>query len=133
MKVKKIENMVVIALDVNAKDFAKVKKYAPDATKIVDEDGNQKFSVDACEGIFCGQVYGELKDSSAVFIQVGDKLIAWMGVPPEGMKDTKQFLLDDYGMALANLGKVEKQIADAIEEADAKVASIADSIGTVEL
>lgn len=133
MKVRKIENMLVIALDVKADDFAKVAKYAPDALKIVDEDGDQKFSVLASDGPFCGQVFGELKDYSAVFIKVGDKLLAWMGVPEQGLENVKQFMLDEYGMALANLGKVETQIKSAIADANAKVAAIADTIGEVEL
>lgn len=133
MKVKKIENLVGIALDVPAKDFAKVARYAPEALKIVDEDGDEKFSVLASEGAFCGQVFGELKDYSAVFIKVGEKLIAWMGVPEDGMGDTKEWMLDEYGMALANLAKVEKQVMAAIKEADDKVQAIADTIDEVEL
>ena len=133
MKVRKIENMVVIALDVDAKDFDKVAKYAPDALKIVDDDGDEKFKVIASDGPFCGQVSGELKDYSAVFIKVGDKLLAWMGVPPAGMEDPKQFMLDEYGMALANLGKVEKQVKEAVADATKRVDEIAGAIGEIEL
>lgn len=133
MKVKKIENLVGIALDVNVDDFEKVKKYAPEALKIVDEEGNEKFAVDGTAGMFCGSVMGELSDWGAMFTEVGDKMIIWMGVPSEHLKDAKEWMVEHSGMALAHLKDVEAQIKGAIEAANKKVESIEDTISEIEL
>ena len=133
MKVKKIENLVGIALDVNVKDFEKVQKYFPEKLKVVDEDGNDKFAVTGCKGSYCGSRMGELNDYSAAFIAVGNKFLIWMAVPEDALKDTKKWVVDNYGFALKYLGTVEQQIAEAVKDAEAEIASISDAIDELSL
>lgn len=128
MKVKKIENLVGITLEATAKELAVVKKYEPNALKLFDEDENCKFAVTSSSGDYCGSYMGELNDYSAVFIEVGEKPLIWMAVPSEEVKHAKKFIIDNYGMALAKLSTVEKQVKAAVEAANAKAAAISEVV-----
>lgn len=128
MKVKKIENLVGITMDVTAKDLAVVKKYEPNALKLFDEDENCKFAVTSSSGDYCGSYMGELNDYSAVFIEVGEKPLIWMAVPSDEVQKAKAFIIEHYGMALSKLATVEKQVKAAIEVADAKAQAISEVV-----
>ena len=133
MRIKKVENLIGIALEVSAKDFEKVQKYAPEATKLVDEEGNEKFAVAGTAGKFCGSVLGELNNVGAMFQFVGDKPLIWMGIDTEYLDNAKQHLMDDFGVSLANLRLVEKQIKNAVEAVDAKIASVGDAFSETDI
>ena len=133
MKVRKIENLIGFALDVNVDDFEKVKKYKPEALRLFDEEENCVFAVEGVKGNYCGSCMGEVNDFSAVFIEVGEKLLIWMAVPCNHLEDTQEFVLEEYGMSIAKIKQVEEQVAKAVEAANAEVEAIKDVIGEVSL
>lgn len=132
MKVRTIENMVVIGLDVTVANLRKVEKFSPDILTLKNEDGVPVFllMVEDCE-----QCVHDCKDSiddlGAKFSVSNDKALLWVKIPEESAKDKKskrEYVLDNWGLAISHIKEIEKNIANAIKGVDAKIAEIEDDI-----
>jgi len=110
----------VLVSDIALEDWEKVKKYAPEALKIVDEDGDTIFKVSTCNGGGSINEYG----------------VCWGSYTNEGGKATVTVLLDEdvddklsavkeiMGTALLDLNDIEKDIPDLLKDIADKEAEI---------
>jgi len=117
-------NSYVITSDVAMADLETVRKYRPSALAITDPETKETlFRV----GIGSNSV----NDHGISFggVSNDDKKLATatLSIPPD-VEDAKEFVLDKAGLALANLGKVEKGIAEALEEIRTERDVIAENI-----
>ena len=129
MKVKTIENMAVIALDAKVDVLAKVKRYAPEALCIKDEDGNDLFRVVLNECPYSAHM-GTINDLGAEFIKSGEKALIWVPIPDENLKDKDakaEWLYDACGVAMSKVATIEAQIDKVIEEVEKNIKSVKDS------
>lgn len=131
MVIKTIENMAVIALDVDKDTFIKVGSFDGAATCLKGEDGEEIFRVCVCENPLCG---GSIGHFGAEFSVSGDKLLLWIAIPEDAVgskEDKKNFLMEEYGVSLANIKKIEAQIKLAIDAINTKISSVEGCIVSV--
>ena len=117
-------NSFVIASDISMKDLETVKKYRPSALTLVDEETKEPFfkvGVGSNSVSDFGISFGGISNDE-------DKVATATLSIPSDVEDAKEYVLDKAGMAIVNLRKVEKNIADVLEEINAERNSIADSI-----
>lgn len=132
MKVRTIENMVVIGLDVTVADLRKVEKFSPDIMTLRNEEGIPVFllKVEDCEQC----VYDcrdSIDDLGAKFSVSNDRALLWVKIPEEAAKDKKakrEYVLDKWGLAISHIKEIEENIAGAINDVNAKIAEIEDDI-----
>ena len=117
-------NSYVITSAISMEDLKKVKKYRPSALLITDPDTSEPlFKVDIGQnsisefGIGFGGVSNDDKKSATATLPI-----------PADVEDAKEYVLDKAGLAIANLNKVEKNIASALEELKGELDAIADNI-----
>jgi len=129
MKVKTIENMAVLSMEVAAEIFAKVKRYAPEALCIKDEEGNDLFRVNLNECPYTAHM-GKINDCGAEFIKSGERALIWIPIPDENLKDKDSkadYLYESCGLAMSKVKTIEEQIKKAIEGVEAEIKSVKDS------
>jgi len=104
-------SVVVVTSAHKLEDIQKIEKYAPEALKLLDENGDPSFIVttetDSC---------GNLSTWSAAFSDdtTADGL-ATITLPYEG-KDPAKYVEEAYGIGLYKLNKVEHAITEALSE-----------------
>ena len=96
--------------DISINDIELLKRYNPDALKIIDENGNHKFAIDYCEGnpsttpfciVFGGFTRDEAKKATAT------------GALPSGMssdEQAKEYVAEIFGKIIANLKSMEVSV-----------------------
>ena len=117
MKISIAGDAYVVTSSLAADDIELLAKRNPDALKIKDEDGNEKFSISFVEG----------KSSLANFgITFGGKsrgekagLATYTGDIPSGTAGAKEFVAEKIGCVAANLKKLEESVPDAVKEVKA--------------
>ena len=120
MKVKVIENKILVESSITVEEFEKVQRYAPEALIIRDDEGDEFFAVMVEERSMVG-------DFGIAFNKHGDKLIAWLDMDKiEGPK--KKHIEEKYGMALSRLKEVEAKVAQCLNDVEAKISTVTDSI-----
>lgn len=127
MKIKNAGSMINVTLDMSFDDAVKVQKYAPEAMILTDEDKNQLFR--ACVRTCCGNTGGQVNNCSAEFIKEREKPAIWFNIGDIPKEEVEAYILEHFGMPLAKVKKVEKQMLEALEKVDAEVGSIKDAIG----
>ena len=132
MKVRTIENMVVIGLDVTVANLRKVEKFSPDIMTLRDDEGAPVFLliVEDCEHCV-HDCEDSIDDLGAKFTVSNDKALLWVKIPEEAAKNKqskKEYVLDKWGIAISHIQEIEKNIADAIEGVNAKIAAIEENI-----
>ncbi len=130
MKIKTIENLAVIQLDVTVNDFKKVAKYAPDVMTTKDDEGNETFRVSLHDKSYCCTL-GEIGTYGATFVGSNNKCLIWIPIPCGNVESNdakKEYLMDTYGMEIGRIADIDKQIIDAAEDVAAKIARIDDCI-----
>jgi len=117
-------NSYVITSTVSMADLEKIKKYRPSALAITD--------LETKEILFrVGIGSNSLSDHGISFGGVSndnEKLATTTLSIPNDVEDAKEYVLDKAGLALANLEKIEAEIAEVLELIRVEHNSIADSI-----
>lgn len=120
MKIKVIENKILVESSVTVEEFEKVQRYAPEALIIRDDEGDEIFAVMIEE-------HSMVDDIGVAFNKHGNKLIAWLHMAKaEGPK--KKYIEETYGMALSRLKEVEAKVAQCLNDVQAKISTVTDSI-----
>jgi hypothetical protein len=117
-------NSYVIASDVSMADLEAVKKYRPSALTLADEETKEVY-------FKVGVGSNSLSDHGISFggVSNDEEKVATATLPiPADVEDAKEYVLDKAGLAIANLKKVEKGVAAALEDLRAERGAIADSI-----
>lgn len=107
-------------------DWLLVKKYAKDKLALMGGEDNkdQIFGVDVVDGHGCinkSGAYFSNKTKDANGCATITKLIETEG-------DVKEYIADEFGAALVNLGKIEETIPTVVEEIKAQRKAIIDNI-----
>ena len=117
-------NSYVIASDVAMKDLEAVKKYRPSALTLVDEETKEAY-------FKVGLGSNSLSDYGISFGGVSNDeekvATATLSIPSD-VEDAKEYVLDKAGLALVNLGKIEKGVTAALDEIKSERDAIADRI-----
>ena len=110
----------VLVSDVKLSDWKRVEKYAPEALKIVDEDGTPVFKVMTCESM------GSVNQNGVCFGTYTNEggLATVTIVMADDVKDRKQAVKDIAGQALLDLTEIEKDIPTLIGDIATKEAKI---------
>lgn len=124
-KVKTMGQAIVVVSDVKLEDIKKIEKYRPDALVLKGGEDNK-------EEIFrIGTGNGNINTYGASFCEEtrddDKKAVITMTTGYKG-DDIKGFIADELGVALTNLGKLEKTIPAVIEAIDKERAAIMDDI-----
>ena len=117
-------NSYVIASDIAMKDLEVVKKYRPSALTLVDEETKEAY-------FKVGLGSNSLSDYGISFggISNDEEKVATATLSiPSDVEDAKEYVLDKAGLALVNLGKIEKGVAAALEEIKTERDTIAERI-----
>lgn len=130
MKIRNIENLINVTLDMSFEDAMKVQTYAPESMTLKDEDGNQTFKV-CVKGCTYLAPMGDLCDFAAEFVEVREKPTIWVGIADVPKDEVETYLLEHYGMKLAKVKKIEQQMLDALKGVEAEVNSIKDSVSVL--
>lgn len=117
-------NSYVIASDVAMKDLESVKKYRPSALTLVDEETKEAY-------FKVGLGSNSLSDYGISFGGISNDeekvATATLSIPAD-VEDAKEYVLDKAGLALVNLGKIEKGITAALDEIKTERDAIAERI-----
>jgi len=110
----------VVVSDVAREDWERVEKYAPEALKIVDEDGDALFKVKTCSGSGSINEYGVC---FGTYTNDGGKATVTV-LLDEDVDDKLAAVKDIMGSALLDLNQIEKEIPDLLKEITEKEAEI---------
>ena len=124
MKIKVIENKILVESSITVEEFENVRRYAPEALKINDADGDEIFVVMIEDTSMVG-------DFGIAFNKYGDKLVAWLDMDKVEVPK-KKYIEERYGMALARLKEVEAQVAQSLNDVRAKISTVTDSIEVID-
>ena len=117
-------NSYVIASDVAMADLEAVKKYRPSALALVDEETKETY-------FMVGIGSNSLSDHGISFGGISnceEKVATATLCIPSDVEDAKEYVLDKAGVAIANLNKVEKNLAAVLEEINAERKALAERI-----
>jgi len=117
-------NSYVITSTVSMADLEAVKKYRPSALALTDEETKEVY-------FKVGISSNSLSDHGVSFGGASNdetKLATATLSIPSDVEDAKEYVLDKAGVAIANLKKVEKGIATALEDITAEREELAESI-----
>ena len=117
-------NSFVITSSVSMADLETVKKYRPSALAITDPDTKETlFKV--------GTGSNNVSDYGISFGGVSnddEKLATATLCIPSDVEDAKEYVLDKAGLAIANLNKIESDIAGVLDEIRTERNTIAENI-----
>ena len=132
MKITINGDAYVLASEIKAEDIELLKKYDPDALKIKDKDGNDKFSVTYAEGksgiqkftdSACATFGGKTRDDA------GNATIT--GTLPAGLNgkdEAKAFVAELVTPFLPYLNQLEKSIPEAAKKIRAEHSALLEKI-----
>lgn len=102
---------VVVTSTVSLDNLRLVAKHRPDALCLKDEEGNETFRV----GVGSNNISPKgVSYANATYNEGG--LATVSALIPEGTEDAKDYVVDTYGLAIANLNKVEAALPDIVRE-----------------
>lgn len=130
MKIKVFNDKTTMVLksDVQLELLKKLARTNPDALRIVDENGNPKFS--ACVAK-CGS--GRINSIGAEFApETGEDGLAKITIDLPACESVGDYIADTYGRAITNLQAVEAQISEAVEAMGVQRAAINDMISIID-
>lgn len=110
----------VLVSDVTLENWQKVEKYAPEALKIVDEEGDPVFLVKTTSGAGSVNQYGVCFGS---YENDGGKATVTV-LLDESVEDKVAAVKDIMGAALMDLNEIEKELPELLENIAAKEAEI---------
>lgn len=116
---------VVIQSGRTLEEIKKLEKYAPKSLYLYEEDEDGKkfpvFKVATTCGAGSASKYGVCFGSAA---HDGSGLATITEHLPEGIGDAKEWIMDEYGVAVVQLNKVEEGFDAALAEVDAAKAAV---------
>lgn len=115
MKLTITGDAYALTSSVKVADIKLLKKYQPDALKILDEEKNVKFAVDYSEGKSNVAAFG-ITFGGATRDDNGYATVT--GTLPQGLNTAeaaKEYLADQFGGVVAYLTKLEESIPTAVE------------------
>ena len=116
---------IVVSSIATPEELRTIKKYRPDALKLVDkETKNVQYLVSIAGGL------GELNGNGAIFGQHADgegKATITIGAPDD-VSDVRDWAIEHLGSALLKLNKVEEQFTEQLESIAADRAAVEASI-----
>jgi hypothetical protein len=105
-KVKILGNMFQLKSELKVSDIEKVEKYAPEALKIVDDNGNEVFGI--CMGSPSITKYGVSFD--------GEDEAGFAYLSAASNKElTKEAVVEEFAYSISMLNIIEKSIKDTME------------------
>ena len=110
----------VLVSDVALEDWERVQKYAPEAMKIVDEDGDTLFKVKTGKG---GGSVNEYGVCFGTYTNDGGKATTTV-LLDETVEDKKAAVKEIMGSALLDLNEIEKDIPTVLKDIAEKEAEI---------
>jgi len=110
----------ILVSDVTLEEWERVQKYAPEALKIVDEDGNAVFKVKTSEGAGSVNEYGVV---FGTYMNDGGKATVTV-LLGEKVDDKKAAVKDIMGSALIDLNSIEKELPTILKDIAEKEAEI---------
>lgn len=110
----------VLVSDISLEDWQKIEKYAPDALKIVDEDGEPVFKVNTTAG---GGSANEFGVSFGSYTNDGGKATV-TSIIENGVEDKIKAVKEVMGTALLDLNEIEQNVPELLEEINKKEAEI---------
>lgn len=117
-KIKKVGQALVLTSAITAEEFDKIRKFKPEALELRTEKGDVTFKVMLDEG--------EISKYGVSFDSVNkDK---YLQLTMMTYADSKEDIIESYASILANVNKVEAQVASALDEVNALFASVEGSI-----
>lgn len=127
MKIRNVENLINVTLDMSFEDAMKVQKFAPEAMMLKDDNENQIFKVCIKDGSRY-EPMGDLCEFAAEFVKVREKPTIWFGIDDIAKDDVEEYIVEHQGMSLAKIKKVEEQMTAALADVDTEVGTIRDAI-----
>lgn len=128
MKITINADAYAITSDLKVADIELLKKYDPDALKVKDEDGNEKFAVSYQEGKACIAPFGVTFGGVS---RDGEGKATITGAIPSEAKTTdaaKNYIAEKIGGVIAYLRDLEESVPAAAEAVRANRQSIIDAI-----
>lgn len=109
MKISIVGDVFVLTSGIKKSDFDLIKKYHSEALTLVDEEGNDVFSIDYFAGNGSvskfGITFGGTTRDEDAYLTVTKSI-------PAGVADAKAFVADEVGCAIANLKDLEDALPD---------------------
>lgn len=122
---------MVCKSDISLEDLKLVKKYRPNALKVMGGEDNKEvvFKVDVSDKGGSGSIntYG------ATFTKADESGVAIITMMlPEGEKSAKEYAEDKIGVGILHLLSVEEKLVDVLDEIKAEKESVAECIEVAE-
>lgn len=128
MKITITADAFAITSSIKKEEYDLVKKHNPSALKIVDEEGNELFTVGYTEGRPSLEPFGV---TFGGLTRDNDKFLTYTGNIPSGTTDAKEYVTDKVGVLYENLKKIEDNMTTAVKGVEEARKSIKDSIKVV--
>jgi len=113
----------VLTSGVKLADWERVQKYAPDAMKIVDEEGDTVFKVMIAKGTGSANKYGVTFGASTYANKDGMATVTIL--LDEKCEDKQKAIADSLGGALLDLNEIEANIPEILKDIAEKEAQVA--------
>jgi len=128
MKISIVGDVFVLTSSIKQKDFELIKRYNPESLRVVDDEGNDVFSVNYSAGNGSiskfGITFGGATRDDKAYLTVTKAI-------PAGVADAKAFVADEVGCAMANLKLLEDELPDIAKEIAEERKELIDSITVV--
>lgn len=125
MKITTYKNMINVTLGVTMEQLKQGTKYKPEIAKLYDEDDNLMYQLFISEK-------GKIAHDYAIVSPIGDELVIWVEVPnctyKKFTEDKSAYVLENYGMSLSLLKRLENQIISELGDVEDMVESIREDI-----
>lgn len=121
-----VGDMIVITADIKDSDFDAVKKHAPDALTLRNEEGNVYFAVDRGNANVSkyGICFSSRNQDGNIFMTTSNVVVGFH----EDVNEERKIIEEEFAVTLANLIKVEEQVNAALGEIQRTINQVADSI-----
>lgn len=127
MRIKVLENEVLLVSDLSYKQYTTISRYNPDVFKLKDENNEDVFRV------YMGEK-GSVSNYGIVFDlnKASEKAVVTLPFDKDEEVTTESIVLH-YGKVIANLKKIEKQIEEAEELVDIEIKELKNSVEFINL
>lgn len=122
-KIKILGDMFQIKSILTQEEIERAQRYAPDALKLKDEEGNETFAIGVSES-------PSLSKYGINFTYTDDEGKVYMTIGANG-NCTKEGVATAFAPVIRDLNKVEKAVAEVMEEVDALEKAVLESIEIV--
>lgn len=123
MKVKVVGTAMIVTSTLTAAQMEAAKHFCPNATTVVDDEGNDVYRLDTAESASVGKYGTNFNGKDA-----DGNLTATVIIPDA--EDKKAYVTENFGIALAALAEAETLVAEAIE---AKMAVVNGAVADMEI